>query len=50
MLHKTKASITHFSYDFTDCPDIAQTIAVTCLGLGIKAELYGLQTFETKRN
>ncbi|MGZ3930763.1 MAG: 3-phosphoshikimate 1-carboxyvinyltransferase [Bacteroidia bacterium] len=38
----------HFSWDFTDCPDIAQTLAVTCIGLGVKAELRGLQTLKLK--
>jgi 3-phosphoshikimate 1-carboxyvinyltransferase len=37
-----------FEYDFTNCPDIAQTIAVSCFGLGIKANLTGLQTLKIK--
>lgn len=37
-----------FHYDFTNCPDIAQTIAVTCLGLGIEAQLSGLRTLKIK--
>ena len=40
--------VEEFEYDFTNCPDIAQTIAVTCLGLGIKANLTGLQTLKIK--
>ena len=40
--------VEEFEYDFTNCPDIAQTIAVTCLGLGIKAHLTGLQTLKIK--
>ncbi|HWY10247.1 MAG TPA: 3-phosphoshikimate 1-carboxyvinyltransferase [Bacteroidia bacterium] len=47
-LTKKKISDTEFRYDFTDCPDIAQTIAVTCFGLGIKANLTGLQTLKIK--
>jgi 3-phosphoshikimate 1-carboxyvinyltransferase len=39
---------TEFKYDFVDCPDIAQTLAATCVGLGIKAELNGLQTLKHK--
>lgn len=31
-----------------DTPDIAQTIAVTCLGLGISCELLGLHTLKIK--
>lgn len=37
-----------FSYDFTGCPDLAQTIAVTCAGLGIIAELNGVQSLKIK--
>ena len=40
--------ISEFKYDFTDCPDIAQTLAATCVGIGIKAELSGLQTLKHK--
>jgi 3-phosphoshikimate 1-carboxyvinyltransferase len=39
-----------FSYDFTDCPDIALTIACTCLGLGIHAKLNGLKTLQFKES
>lgn len=31
-----------------ECPDIAQTIAVTCFGLGIQANLDGLHTLKIK--
>ncbi len=34
--------------DLADAPDLAQTIAVTCLGLGIKFELKGLHTLRIK--
>lgn len=46
----TKKALTEveFSYDFTNCPDIAQTVAVTCLGLGLAAELKGLKTLKIK--
>ena len=47
-LTKKKITDTEFRYDFTDCPDIAQTVAVTCFGLGIKANLTGLQTLKIK--
>lgn len=39
---------THFTYDFSNCPDIAQTVAVTCLGLGISAHFTGLHTLKIK--
>lgn len=34
--------------DLTDTPDLAQTIAVTCLGLQIKCKLSGLHTLKIK--
>lgn len=37
-----------FQYDFIHCPDLAQTVACTCLGLGIPAKLTGLQTLRIK--
>jgi 3-phosphoshikimate 1-carboxyvinyltransferase len=47
-LRSTTCAATHFSYNFIDCPDLAQTLAVTCFGLGISAELSGLQTLKHK--
>ncbi|MBL7933762.1 MAG: 3-phosphoshikimate 1-carboxyvinyltransferase [Bacteroidia bacterium] len=40
--------ISDFSYNFSNCPDLAQTVAVTCVGLGITAQLYGLSTLKIK--
>ncbi|MBC7863541.1 MAG: 3-phosphoshikimate 1-carboxyvinyltransferase, partial [Bacteroidia bacterium] len=37
-----------FSYDFSDCPDIAQTLAVVCAAKKVKAELTGLKTLRVK--
>ncbi|MCC6371749.1 MAG: 3-phosphoshikimate 1-carboxyvinyltransferase, partial [Bacteroidia bacterium] len=37
-----------FEYDFTSCPDIAQTLAVSCFGLGIGCKLMGLKTLRIK--
>lgn len=37
-----------FEYDFTACPDLAQTIAVLVAGLEISAKLTGLQTLRIK--
>jgi len=34
--------------DLTENPDIAQTIAVTCFGLGISCDLFGLHTLKIK--
>ena len=36
------------SLDLLNNPDLAQTIVVTCLGLGIDCDLYGLQTLKIK--
>ncbi len=39
----------HFiNLDLSDTPDLAQTIAVTCLGLGLGCELSGLSTLPIK--
>ncbi len=48
MLAKNSTPTKNFAYDFTNCPDLAQTLAVTCFGLGIKAELTGLKTLKIK--
>lgn len=37
-----------FEYDFINCPDIAQTIACTCIGLKIPFNFTGLQTLKVK--
>ena len=36
------------NYQLNNCPDIAQTIAVTCFGLGIGCDLTGLHTLKIK--
>ncbi|MCJ7467646.1 MAG: 3-phosphoshikimate 1-carboxyvinyltransferase [Maribacter sp.] len=38
----------NFNLDLSDAPDIAQTIAVTCFGLGIACHLSGLHTLKIK--
>jgi len=47
-LTNTNKIVQFFTFDFTDYPDIAQTIAVCCAGLGIKAELKGLRSLKIK--
>lgn len=37
-----------FQYNFLECPDLAQTIAVICGGLGIEARFGGLETLRIK--
>ena len=41
-------SLDYFSYDFSNCPDLAQTIAVICASLNINAKLSGLSTLKIK--
>lgn len=36
------------THNLNNCPDIAQTIAVTCFGLGMGCDLYGLHTLKIK--
>jgi 3-phosphoshikimate 1-carboxyvinyltransferase len=48
LLSKNLNLTTFFEYNFTNCPDIAQTIAVTCFGLKINCKLTGLQTLKLK--
>lgn len=36
------------TYNLKDCPDIAQTLAVTCFGLGKACDLTGLHTLKIK--
>lgn len=37
-----------FVYDFLECPDLAQSLAVICGGLGIEGYFSGLQTLKIK--
>jgi 3-phosphoshikimate 1-carboxyvinyltransferase len=37
-----------FKYDFIGCPDIAQTLAVVCGGLGVAGRFTGLETLSVK--
>lgn len=45
---KKPYSISEFNFDFIDCPDIAQTLVVSCLGLNIPFHFTGLQTLKVK--
>ncbi len=48
-LVKTKTSqIADIEYDLANAPDLAQTVAVTCFGLGIGCHLTGLHTLKIK--
>jgi len=48
ILKKIESNTDKFSFDLTSNPDLAQTICVTCLGLGIKCNLTGLHTLKIK--
>lgn len=39
---------TDFEWDFIRCPDIAQTLAVVCAGLGVRGIFTGLETLSIK--
>jgi 3-phosphoshikimate 1-carboxyvinyltransferase len=43
-----KIQSSELKVDFVNCPDIAQTVAVTCAALNIKAKLTGLKTLRIK--
>ena len=47
-IKKTKVSKQTVTFDLISSPDLAQTIAVTCLGLGINCSLTGLKTLLIK--
>ena len=44
----TEVKSEYLKYDLSNAPDIAQTIAVTCLGLGVGCHLTGLHTLPIK--
>ena len=41
-------AVREFDYDFTECPDLAQAVIVTCAALGIKGQFTGLKTLRVK--
>ena len=47
MLEKIPAP-EEFEYDFTHCPDLAQTVAVVCATKGIKCKMTGLESLKIK--
>lgn len=48
LLDKSNASEGEFSFDLVNAPDIAQTIAVSCYGMGVGCHLTGLHTLKIK--
>ena len=47
-LEKTKDVVKSFEQDFTDCPDLAQTIAVICAAKGVECTMTGLESLRIK--
>lgn len=47
-LTKKGKSVTEFEFDFTNHPDLAQSIIVTCAGLGIKGTFTGIDSLKIK--
>ena len=50
IISRKKLETKSINYNFINCPDIAQTFAVTCFGLGICAKLNGLSTLKIKES
>ena len=48
LLEKIPAELEPLSLNLVNCPDLAQTIAVTCFGLGVACDLNGLHTLKIK--
>ena len=47
-LKKKPVNSSDYSINLVNAPDIAQTIAITAFGLGLKCDLYGLHTLKIK--
>ncbi len=50
ILTSSSSQTEFFNYDFSQCPDIALTVAVTCFGLGLACKLTGLKTLVIKES
>lgn len=50
IISRKKLETKSINYNFINCPDIAQTFAVTCFGLDICAKLNGLSTLKFKES
>lgn len=48
LLKKKMKHPRHFDWDFILCPDLAQTLAVICAGLGVEGRFCGLETLRIK--
>lgn len=43
-----KAQERHASLDFSDCPDLAQTVVALCAGIGVRVDMTGLESLRIK--
>ncbi len=48
LVKKHDTTITSFSYDFLECPDLAQTVVTFCAALNVEMHCNGLQTLRIK--
>ncbi|MDP4266878.1 MAG: 3-phosphoshikimate 1-carboxyvinyltransferase [Bacteroidota bacterium] len=48
VLSKNTISTDNFEFNFTDCPDLAQTVTVLCAALNVKSRLNGLESLRIK--
>ncbi len=48
VLQRHKNRVTSLPFDFSDCPDLAQTVVVTCAALGISGQFVGLESLRIK--
>ncbi|WMJ75673.1 3-phosphoshikimate 1-carboxyvinyltransferase [Cytophagaceae bacterium ABcell3] len=48
LLLQKSGTASDFSFDFTHCPDLAQTIAVACAAKGIECTMSGLESLRIK--
>jgi 3-phosphoshikimate 1-carboxyvinyltransferase len=48
VLERQGEAVSFFEYDFSDCPDLAQTVVVTCAALGIPGRFSGLESLRIK--
>ena len=48
VLRHTGNVVDQMDFDFVNCPDLAQTVAVTCAALGVKARFTGVESLKIK--
>jgi 3-phosphoshikimate 1-carboxyvinyltransferase len=49
LLRKSSRSISEMAlFDCSDCPDLVQTLACTCAGLGVKGQFFGIKSLRIK--